>query len=111
MALRDETPSAEFRRLQAAKSNENLSSPGTSASEKTLLSPQVCAPLGRGRSGLHLISKMLAFLRSVSRLLDTRTSLRAKRGGMYFMEKGLQSVQGADIINLFEIDALGGRLP
>ena len=89
MALRDETPSAEFRRLQAAKSNENLSFPGTSASEKTLLSPQVCAPLGRARSGLHLISKMLAFLRSVSRLLDTRTSLRTSVWRDVFYGKGL----------------------
>ncbi len=80
--LAGEKPSAEFRRLQAAKANEKLSFPGTCASEKTLLSPQVCALKERARGGLHLLEKMLAFLRCVSRFLDTRRPAFRRNAGL-----------------------------
>ena len=39
-----------------AKIKSNLFFPGACITEKTLLSPQVCAPMGRARSGLHPLS-------------------------------------------------------
>ena len=75
-----EKPSAEFRRPQAAKSSGNLFFPGTCAAEKTLLSPQVCAPRACAERAASSLSKTPAFLRRNLTASSWRPRAYGRRG-------------------------------